>query len=36
MCNGKKLLYDPRTRTVTNDETANKLLSRKVRRGWEI
>ncbi|MDR1455836.1 MAG: Gfo/Idh/MocA family oxidoreductase [Tannerella sp.] len=36
MSNGKKLTYDPRTRTVTNDETANRLLSRKVRKGWEI
>ncbi|MDR1595111.1 MAG: Gfo/Idh/MocA family oxidoreductase [Prevotellaceae bacterium] len=34
--NGKKLMYDPRTRTVTNDEAANKLLARKVRKGWEM
>jgi hypothetical protein len=36
MCNGKKLLYDPRTRTVTNDAHANQLLARRVRKGWEI
>jgi len=36
MCNGKKLEYDPATRTVTNDEQANKLLTRKVRKGWEM
>ncbi|MDR0394070.1 MAG: hypothetical protein LBH77_02815, partial [Tannerella sp.] len=36
MSNGKKLIYDPRTRTVTNDEAANQLLTRKVRKGWEM
>lgn len=36
MRQGKKLTYDPRTRTVTNDEEANRLLARKVRKGWEI
>jgi predicted dehydrogenase len=36
MRNGKKLTYDPRTRTVANDEEANELLARKVRKGWEI
>ena len=36
MCNGKKLLYDPKTRTVTNDERANKLLTRNIRKGWEM
>jgi hypothetical protein len=36
MSNGKKLMYDPHTRTVTNDEEANKLLARKVRKGWEM
>jgi hypothetical protein len=36
MCNGKKLTYDPQTRSITNDEKANKLLSRKVRKGWEM
>jgi hypothetical protein len=36
MRNGKKLEYDPQTRTVTNDAEANKLLTRKIRTGWEI
>lgn len=36
MCNGKKLEYNPETRTITNDEQANKLLTRNVRKGWEI
>jgi hypothetical protein len=36
MCQGKKLEYDPKTRTITNDAEANKLLSRKVRKGYEI
>jgi len=36
MSNGKKLLYDSKTRTITNDAEANKLLSRNVRKGWEI
>ncbi|MDR2473871.1 MAG: Gfo/Idh/MocA family oxidoreductase [Tannerella sp.] len=36
MCNGKKLLYDPATRTITNDAAANKLLTRDVRKGWEM
>jgi hypothetical protein len=36
MCNGKKLEYNPLTRTITNDTEANKLLTRKVRKGWEI
>ncbi|MDL2265733.1 Gfo/Idh/MocA family oxidoreductase [Parabacteroides sp. OttesenSCG-928-G07] len=35
-CNGKKLLYDSATRTVTNDAEANKLLSRDTRKGWEF
>lgn len=36
MSNGKKLLYDPVKRVIANDEEANKLLSRKIRKGWEI
>ncbi|MDR3260481.1 MAG: Gfo/Idh/MocA family oxidoreductase, partial [Tannerella sp.] len=36
MSNGKKLEYDPVTRRITNDEQANKLLTRTVRKGWEI
>ncbi|MDR1557915.1 MAG: Gfo/Idh/MocA family oxidoreductase [Tannerellaceae bacterium] len=36
MCNGKRLEYDPQTRTITNDTEANKLLTRNVRKGWEM
>lgn len=36
MRDGKKLLYDPKNRLVTNDEEANKLLHRDTRRGWEF
>jgi len=36
MSNGKKLEYDPKTRAITNDAEANKLLTRKIRTGWEI
>ena len=36
MSNGKKLLYDPNSRTITNDADANKLLTRKIRKGWEM
>ena len=36
MCNGKKLTYDPRTRTIEGDDEANGLLARRVRKGWEI
>jgi len=36
MRNGKKLLYNPATRTVTNDEEGNKLLHRDTRKGWEF
>lgn len=36
MCQGKKLVYDPQTRKVTNDAHANRLLGRDVRKGWEI
>ena len=36
MCNGKKLLYDPATRRITNDEEANRLLHRDTRSGWEF
>ena len=36
MRDGKKLLYDPNTRTVTNDDEGNKLLSRDTRSGWEF
>ncbi|GHV65223.1 hypothetical protein FACS1894199_05390 [Bacteroidia bacterium] len=36
MSNGKKLEYNPATRTITNDEAANKLLTRNIRQGWEM
>ena len=36
MSNGKKLLYDSKTRTITNDTEANKLLTRRMRKGWEM
>ena len=36
MRDGKKLLYDPATRCITNDDEANKLLHRDTRRGWEF
>jgi predicted dehydrogenase len=36
MCNGKKLIYDPATRSITNDAQANKLLERDTRKGWEF
>jgi hypothetical protein len=36
MAGGKKLAYDPATRTITNDADANKFLTRKIRKGWEM
>ena len=36
MSNGQKLLYNPTSRTITNDAEANKLLTRKIRKGWEM
>jgi len=36
MSNGKKLVYDPATRAITNDAEANKLLTRNIRKGWEM
>jgi hypothetical protein len=36
MCNGKKLLYNPAERRITNDDKANALLTRDVRKGWEM
>jgi len=35
-CNGKKLLYNPNTRRITNDDNANQLLERDTRRGWKF
>jgi hypothetical protein len=36
MRNGTRLLYDPTTRRITNDEEGNRLLHRDTRRGWEF
>ena len=36
MRNGKKLLYNPNTRSVTNDDEGNRLLHRDTRKGWEF
>ena len=36
MRRGNKLVYDPATRTITNDAEAQKLLTRKIRKGWEM
>lgn len=36
MRNGRKLEYDPKTRSITNDEEGNNLLTRTVRKGWEM
>ena len=32
---GRRLLYDPKTATVTNVPEANKFLSREYRKGWD-
>ena len=36
MRDGRKMLYDPNTRRITNDEEGNGLLHRDTRRGWEF
>jgi hypothetical protein len=36
MSNGKRLEYDSVKRVITNDVEANKLLTRKIRKGWEM
>ncbi len=36
MSSGKKLIYNPVTRNITNDADANKLLTRNIRKGWEM
>ena len=36
MRDGRKMIYDPTTRRITNDEEGNKLLHRDTRRGWEF
>ena len=33
---GGKIVYDPATGRITNNEAANKLLTREYRRGWEL
>ncbi|MDR2495528.1 MAG: Gfo/Idh/MocA family oxidoreductase [Tannerellaceae bacterium] len=36
MRQGKRLTYDPATRSITNDPEGHLLLTRKVRKGWEF
>lgn len=36
MSNGKKVEYDPKTRTITNNAEANNLLARNSRKEWDI
>ena len=36
MRQGKKLTYNPQTRTVDNDPEAHRLLTRNIRKGWEM
>jgi hypothetical protein len=33
---GKRIEYDSKSMTITNDESANKFLTREYRKGWEI
>jgi hypothetical protein len=33
---GTRLVFDPVTRKITNNEAANKLLTREYRKGWEL
>jgi hypothetical protein len=33
---GKKVEYDSKSMTITNDEEANKYLTREYRKGWEL
>lgn len=33
---GKKVIYDSATMKITNDEAANKYLTREYRKGWEL
>jgi len=33
---GKKVEYDSKNMKITNDEAANKLLTREYREGWEL
>jgi hypothetical protein len=33
---GKKVEYDSKSMTITNDEAANKYLTREYRKGWEM
>ncbi|MDR2533740.1 MAG: Gfo/Idh/MocA family oxidoreductase [Tannerellaceae bacterium] len=36
MRQGKKLIYNPQTRSITNDPDAHRLLARNIRKGWEM
>ena len=36
MSQGKEVIYDPKSRQITNDAEANKLLKRDIRKGWEM
>jgi hypothetical protein len=33
---GTRVVFDPVTRKITNNEAANKLLTREYRKGWEL
>jgi hypothetical protein len=33
---GKKVVYDSSAMKITNDEAANKYLTREYRKGWEL
>ena len=33
---GTRIVFDPVTRKITNNEAANKLLTREYRKGWEL
>ncbi len=33
---GKKVEYDSGSMRITNDESANKYLTREYRKGWEL
>jgi len=33
---GKRVEYDSKNMRITNDEAANKYLTREYRKGWEL
>jgi hypothetical protein len=33
---GTRIAFDPVNRKITNNEAANKLLTREYRKGWEL